>query len=130
MGFILLFCLLIVPFSWSKPSNNSIEDFINYINSQQSLWKAGINFPTEDIKSKLGFLGIHSDPNHQIPLKQHKVGKTVIPETFDSRTNWPECNDVIGNIRFQGMCGSCWVSPLFQKFLFTKFVTRLLLALK
>jgi len=31
-----------------------------------------------------------------------------LPESFDSATKWPECAKVIGDIRNQGGCGSCW----------------------
>ncbi|CAD5229842.1 unnamed protein product [Bursaphelenchus xylophilus] len=31
-----------------------------------------------------------------------------IPENFDAAENWPECADVINNIRDQSNCGSCW----------------------
>jgi cathepsin B len=31
-----------------------------------------------------------------------------IPVTFDGRIQWPKCANVIGNIRDQSQCGSCW----------------------
>mmetsp|Transcript_41835 Transcript_41835/g.131110 ORF Transcript_41835/g.131110 Transcript_41835/m.131110 type:complete len:321 (-) Transcript_41835:122-1084(-) len=31
-----------------------------------------------------------------------------LPENFDSRKNWPDCKDVIGLVRDQSDCGSCW----------------------
>lgn len=31
-----------------------------------------------------------------------------IPEEFDSRTGFPECASVIGHVRDQANCGSCW----------------------
>lgn len=31
-----------------------------------------------------------------------------LPATFDARQKWPQCADVIGHIRNQGSCGSCW----------------------
>eukprot|EP00929_Paragymnodinium_shiwhaense_P032385 TRINITY_DN1794_c0_g2_i1.p1 TRINITY_DN1794_c0_g2~~TRINITY_DN1794_c0_g2_i1.p1 ORF type:complete len:638 (+),score=123.19 TRINITY_DN1794_c0_g2_i1:107-2020(+) len=31
-----------------------------------------------------------------------------VPHTFDSRTKWPGCGEVIGRIHDQGICGSCW----------------------
>ena len=30
-----------------------------------------------------------------------------VPATFDARTQWPKCT-VIGAVRDQGGCGSCW----------------------
>jgi len=31
-----------------------------------------------------------------------------IPADFDSEANWPECKEVIGDIRDQSNCGCCW----------------------
>jgi len=33
---------------------------------------------------------------------------TPIPESFDARTKWDRCSDVIGHITNQKDCGSCW----------------------
>ena len=30
------------------------------------------------------------------------------PDSFDARTNWPECESVINHVRDQANCGSCW----------------------
>ena len=30
------------------------------------------------------------------------------PDSFDSETNWPQCADIIGDIRDQSDCGCCW----------------------
>jgi cathepsin B len=32
----------------------------------------------------------------------------ALPDTFDARDKWTACKDVIGNIRNQAQCGSCW----------------------
>merc|ERR1712216_864777 len=32
----------------------------------------------------------------------------VLPESFDSETNWPQCAKIIGDIRDQSNCGCCW----------------------
>jgi len=32
----------------------------------------------------------------------------TIPESFDVRTNWPECAAITGHVRDQSSCGSCW----------------------
>lgn len=31
-----------------------------------------------------------------------------LPEQFDPRERWPECAEVIQDIRDQSRCGSCW----------------------
>ncbi|XP_008196467.2 cathepsin B-like cysteine proteinase 4 isoform X2 [Tribolium castaneum] len=99
-------CALTLPLSWSKPNTSSLQ-VIQEINSEQISWKAETN--CLDIKSRLGFLGLHPDPNYKIQTKQHKISRIIsIPESFDAREKWPECKDVIGKIRNQGNCGSCW----------------------
>ena len=31
-----------------------------------------------------------------------------IPASFDGRTAWPQCAKIIGHVRDQSSCGSCW----------------------
>jgi C1A family cysteine protease len=89
------------------------HDLINFINTNQSNWTAGDNFPeitsTEVLKRLNGVLGIDPDPESQVTLRRHKIGKTKMPEFFDARDAWAECSGVIGYVRDQGKCGSCWV---------------------
>lgn len=33
---------------------------------------------------------------------------TVVPDSFDSAENWPQCAKIIGDIRDQSNCGCCW----------------------
>lgn len=47
--------------------------------------------------------------NHNQPLLVHSLEGVEIPESFDSREEWPHC-PTIREIRDQGSCGSCWVS--------------------
>ena len=53
-------------------------------------------------------MGVHKDNyKYRLPSIIHEVPKDL-PESFDSRENWPECPS-ISEIRDQGSCGSCWV---------------------
>ena len=38
--------------------------------------------------------------------KQIALG--TIPKHFDAREKWPQCAQIIGTIRDQSACGSCW----------------------
>lgn len=54
-------------------------------------------------------MGTIVDPDWLIKSDEKQPGKDqVLPEMFDSRINWAACKDVIGNIRDQSNCGSCW----------------------
>ena len=112
MKHLLLLCT-IAPLVWAKPSSESSNRLVDTINSKKTTWTAGVNFPGETpeefAKKRLGFLGNHPDPNFRVAKKVHKIGRTAIPESFDARDQWPQCKDVIDNIRDQGNCGSCWV---------------------
>ncbi|XP_074038903.1 cathepsin B isoform X2 [Leptinotarsa decemlineata] len=95
-------------FSTDIPSNPLSDDFIDYINSQQSTWRAGKNFdestPTLHIRS---LLGSRTSPKAK-SLKTRVHSEDVeIPESFDARENWPEC-EIIRVIKDQSACGSCW----------------------
>lgn len=54
-------------------------------------------------------VGSKVDP-FPMPLKKNTDIRNDIPESFDSRTNWPNCQSIMSEIRDQGRCGSCWVS--------------------
>ncbi|KAJ3646913.1 hypothetical protein Zmor_024472 [Zophobas morio] len=104
--------LMLFPSSLAQNTLNSHEEIIEFINSNQSSWTAGVNFAGKDLKDLLplfnGVLGLHPDPNFTIPLVFHDTSKIKLPASFDARTNWPQCADIIGNILNQGHCGSCW----------------------
>lgn len=93
------------------------DEFIKSINTNQKTWTAGRNFPEdtplEDLKRLVGTL---QNPNiDTTPKKIHDVIPDDIPESFDGRTFWTQCES-LNDIRNQGNCGSCWVSkPHCQK---------------
>lgn len=108
--FLLLTFVLVFVYS---ALSNSTDEIITTINSKNPSWKAGTASSENNIKYlkfRSGSLGIHKNSDHEIETKIHKIGRTLIPESFDARKQWPSCEDVIDNIRDQGNCGSCWVS--------------------
>ena len=77
------------------------------------LSQAGHNFEYIPIEDRLTYVkklcGVVPTPeNKKIPVK-NIVASTDLPDTFDSRTQWPMC-PTIKEVRDQGDCGSCWVS--------------------
>lgn len=87
-------------------------ELIDYVNEKQDLWTARLQprFKHMPKKSAWGLMGV----NHvrlSVKAKQHlsstKDLDIEIPEAFDSRDNWPDCES-IKNVRDQSSCGSCW----------------------
>ncbi|KAH0821918.1 hypothetical protein GEV33_000873 [Tenebrio molitor] len=98
-----------LSYCWAKTEILS-NKFIESINQKRSTWVARRNFPEDTPIEQLRRLnGAREDPNYksQVKLKVHKVDVSAIPDTFDGRTHWPQCES-LKNIRNQGQCGSCW----------------------
>ncbi|KAL1139656.1 hypothetical protein AAG570_006634 [Ranatra chinensis] len=106
---VLLVCGLaaanVVPFNGDPLS----DEFIDYINSLGTTWKAGRNFQKNTPHSYLkGLMGVHPGSSSvRPPLKPIDATNADIPKEFDPRTQWPNC-PTIGEIRDQASCGSCW----------------------
>jgi cathepsin B len=98
-----------LSYCWAKTEILS-DKFIESINQKGSTWVARRNFPEDTPIEQLRRLnGAREDPNYksQVKLKVHKVDVSAIPDTFDGRTHWSQCES-LKNIRNQGNCGSCW----------------------
>jgi len=86
------------------------KDLVNKINKLQTTWTASteqgrISTMTRgEIKSLLGARR-HGGPS--LPRITHEGKGIAPPDTFDSRTNWPQCV-TMKQIRDQSACGSCW----------------------
>lgn len=86
-------------------------DLIDYVNSVQSSWRAGVN---------PGFIGVTKEyakglcgalkGGPKLPLKVIEPRKDI-RDSFDARVEWSQC-PTIQEIRDQGSCGSCWVRNL------------------
>jgi len=86
------------------------DEMINLINKRPNMtWTAGRNFAGQTIDDAKKLLGALKNPllKRRFPTMYHKIDLETVPDTFDSRTNWPDCPS-IGDIRDQGECGSCW----------------------
>ncbi|XP_030761659.1 cathepsin B-like [Sitophilus oryzae] len=103
--------VLLVSFSvvFAEKLHPLSDEFIAEINSKQSTWKAGRYFDVEDYElAKILATGSKGFKNPEnITVKVHDENKDI-PESFDARDAWPECAGVIGLIRDQSQCGSCW----------------------
>ena len=89
-----------------EPHHNHIltDTFINSINNAQSTWTAGRNFhPATSHNFLRTLMGVHPSAHLFLPkIKDVLQGSDPdVPDTFDPRTNWPDC-PTIKEIRDQG----------------------------
>jgi cathepsin B len=78
-------------------------------------WKAEVSIKfytatTEDVKKLLGTIlpGSERFIAPEVEKKDFLTATEDIPESFDGRLAWPHCADIIGHVRDQSSCGSCW----------------------
>jgi len=94
----------------ARPDSDMIlsQNIIDEVNLAQKGWEAGKNiyFAEWDIATTKGSMGVKRDPTRVLPRKIHTSEIVqAVPDSFDSRTQWPGC---IGPVLNQGSCGSCW----------------------
>ena len=90
-----------------------LHKHIETVNSNpNSKWVAGVNnkFEGASLKEVKRLMGTVVDPEWTVKthIKQGEYLGDDLPENFDARTNWPECESVINHVRDQSNCGSCW----------------------
>ncbi|XP_074600471.1 cathepsin B-like [Brevipalpus obovatus] len=99
--------LALFGFGMANPSLHPLSrEMIDHINSLNVSWKAGPNFHQSQLSHVRRLLGTVRDGSRRLPSKKIEILNNI-PDTFDARTQWPEC-PTIGLIRDQGGCGSCW----------------------
>lgn len=76
-------------------------------------WKAAVNQKVKSIDELKKLCGTHLSGRPKLPLMNVEP-RNDIPASFDSRTAWPKCADMIGHIFDQGHCGSCWAMGAFE----------------
>lgn len=117
MMFYVIFTLFGLGLASTIPSPHPFSDeYIQEINAKQSTWVAGKNFEEEDYDLfKVLASGAKRPSSIQSRLTVVHDEDEEVPDTFDSREAWPNCAEIIGQIRDQSRCGACWVSVFFFK---------------
>jgi len=84
------------------------------INAMKTTWTAGVpsrfaNATIADAKRMLGTVMPH-ESGYEAPEVEKVTFTTTgsIPTDFDARTAFPNCANIIGHVRDQSDCGSCW----------------------
>ena len=112
-------CTLLLGLASTASANPHVAAraaLIDEINASPGvLWKAGVNtrFAGREVGASKSLCGVHAHSKAELESKatlatSAEFNATDLPESFDSETNWPECADVIGDIRDQSDCGCCW----------------------
>lgn len=93
-------------------------DFVQYAspiiehvnNHGEATWTAGVNeyFVGKSMEDIKRLLGSKPEPEWvRLPEKEDETINANLPENFDSRVQWPNCQSV-SEVRDQSNCGSCW----------------------
>jgi len=91
-------------------TRSDIQRIADAINSNpRSTWRAEESPKDADVayRRRMFNLVIDDVPAEFDAQPVHDLTSADIPENFDSRTNWPDCQS-IKEIRDQSGCGSCW----------------------
>jgi len=101
--------LAILAFCHGAYYEDSFARLHDEVKTKTSSWKIGYNKYFEGMTKEdmIRLLGTRFDDPEEAPKKWF-VDKKALPDTFDSRENWPVCSKQIGFIRDQASCGSCW----------------------
>lgn len=81
-------------------------DIANTVNSLETTWTATTNPVITNITERLGTLLSHEQGFLQLSAKTYAVSE--FPENFDVRDEFENCANVVGHVRDQSNCGSCW----------------------
>lgn len=111
-----LFCAL--PFGAPlNELNHAANDatFLNRLHNISGLtWMAGpsprfCNHTLSQIKQLCG-TQLHKLSSSHLPVLKAHLSTTALttPPSFDVASRWPNCSSLVGHIRDQGQCGSCW----------------------
>uniref|UniRef100_A0A8R1DHS7 Pept_C1 domain-containing protein n=1 Tax=Caenorhabditis japonica TaxID=281687 RepID=A0A8R1DHS7_CAEJA len=89
------------------------KELVDYINKQKTTFNAKLgtyfsSYPDTIKKQLMGAKMVEIPEEYRVFEMTHpEVADSAIPDSFDSRAQWPTCTS-ISTIRDQSSCGSCW----------------------
>ncbi|CAJ0594679.1 unnamed protein product [Cylicocyclus nassatus] len=86
------------------------QELVDYINTNQNLYKARYKPGIERFVQSRIMKAKYMDKTFAEKTVERRefLGDDPLPESFDARDKWPKCAGIIGHIRDQSECGSCW----------------------
>jgi cathepsin B len=99
----------------------NLQKIADEVNSQDLSWKAVVhprfqNATVADAKRILGTI-LSGEEGYTAPETMREVFPGGdIPEAFDSREAFSSCANIIGHVRDQSNCGSCWAFSSTESF--------------
>jgi len=91
-------------------ASSSLAEIAATINAGNFGWTAQApeKFATvDDVKEYLGAFVPGDEQFEEPQVVELPPINSALPDSFDAATQWPSCS-VIGNVRDQSACGSCW----------------------
>merc|ERR1712137_38010 len=88
----------------------TLAEIAESVNAAGLSWKAEAPEKFASLEDVSPFLGafLPGDAQYEEPeVADIPAINAALPDSFDSAENWPQCS-VIGNVRDQSSCGSCW----------------------
>ncbi|RYG68048.1 hypothetical protein EON64_06055 [archaeon] len=83
------------------------------LQNMKTTWRAAVNprfanATIADVKRMLGTILPHEEGYMAPELEKTQWKTQTVPESFDLRTAFPQCASIVGRVRDQSNCGSCW----------------------
>lgn len=98
----------------------NLEAIVEQVNSNpNSTWTAAApsKFATATKNSVRKMMGTVVDPDWKVTLKEKTYyPEMAVPDNFDARYHWYQCEGVINHVRDQANCGSCWAHGTTEAF--------------